>query len=300
MFNSLYETPTLLILLSLLLAVLLTALASFAVFIYKVTGLRRYFSNKQDDSNEKTLYADVAYFYEKGKRKKQEDSWYISPLEEYKNVGVLACIADGIGGLRDGAQASNEVTDRIASVFPLAFDDSDANADRIKQISNDLYNKYKRAAGSTLAMMHIFEDKMHFYSVGDSEIILIRNGRATVLNPKQNYSRILINRLVAQRQITKDAYTKSDSKALIDFVGNSNPNVIHSRKNSPLRMHDGDTIIICSDGVTDTINVKLLPMFIHKSAKKTAEMIKFEVRHKAMPKQDNFTCIVIKLNRYFM
>ena len=48
------------------------------------------------------LVCDVAYFHCKGKRDNQEDSVYISPLEDSYSNGVIAACSDGMGGLLYG------------------------------------------------------------------------------------------------------------------------------------------------------------------------------------------------------
>ena len=50
--------------------------------------------NKEND--EENLFCDVAYFFEKGKRDRQEDSFYISPLEQYGSHGIVVCVSDGM------------------------------------------------------------------------------------------------------------------------------------------------------------------------------------------------------------
>ena len=241
------------------------------------------------------LTADVAYFCEIGQRERQEDSVYISQLDEYRDHGLFSCIADGMGGLKEGHLISQYVVDEIEKLYPIDFDSHEYIARKISQISRRIYDTFKLKGGSTLALIHIFDNRLKFYSVGDSNVILIRNDTATVLNYKQNYVGDLIRRLSKQNQSTKDAYLDKDAAALVDFIGKNNIRVIYTRDS--LRLIDGDTLIICSDGVTDTLPVEHFAKYIDSSAKLTAKKIKENVLNKKLKKQDNFSAVVIQLKR---
>lgn len=240
------------------------------------------------------LNADVAYFFEIGKRERQEDSVFISPLDQYGKHGIIACVSDGMGGLKYGDDISRRIIHYVDKAYPVKFSDNDRTAELIRKMSNKLFYKYHRTGGATLALVHIYNNKLHFYSVGDSNVILIRNGKSTVLNIKQNYSGILAVKYAKQGMTTEKAYTDSDSRALVDFIGNSNPRVHYSA--DPIMLMDSDILVICSDGVTDIINEDDLPDYVGNNARITADNIKREIRITNNPKQDNYSGIVIRLN----
>ena len=144
-------------------------------------------------------------------------------------------------------------------------------------------------------MVQIYNDHMTFYSVGDSDIILIRNDEATILNPRQNYVALLIRSLVRSGKQTQVAYANNKARALVDYMGNHNPRVIFTKK--PMRLLPEDTIIVSSDGLTDAVPWKTIPQYVENSAVATASNLKLSVRQKKYPKQDNYTAVVIKLKR---
>ena len=152
------------------------------VAIYTLIATTAY-SKKHKDKLK--LICDVAYFHERGKRDNQEDSIYISPIEKVEESGLIAACSDGMGGLLNGEVVSKYVTDSLSENYPYKFDAQNENAKIISDISNKVYEEYHLGAGATLVMVHIFDDYMNFYSLGDSNIILIRNNRATLLNYKQ-------------------------------------------------------------------------------------------------------------------
>ena len=146
-------------------------------------------------------------------------------------------------------------------------------------------------------MTHILKNMMNFYSVGDSNIILIRKGRATLLNPKQNYVSLLIRKLAEGGNDTTEAYRNSRAKALIDFVGNIETNVIHTSK--PIQLYEDDIIVVSTDGVTDAISLHRMANILSPDygAKQLARIMKSGVKNKKLPKQDNFSAVIIKMDR---
>ncbi|MCR5803604.1 MAG: SpoIIE family protein phosphatase [Clostridia bacterium] len=282
-----------LIILALLIVAVIISLVWISNLLIQLIRTARINDAKEEDY---PLFADVSYFYEKGNRERQEDSLYISHLDDYVDYGILACVSDGMGGLKYGSEISKYVIDEVEKLFPINFYDSEVVADCIKKISGRVFEKYARKGGATLVMVHVFKDRLNFYSVGDSNIILIRNNIATCLNPKQNYSRILIKNLTLEGKTTEEAYLNKKGRALVDFMGNNNIRVNYSQ--SPLKLFDGDIIVICSDGVTDAISLNSMINLIGNSARKTAENIKLAIRMKNFQRQDNYSAVVIKLNKY--
>lgn len=246
------------------------------------------------------LFCDVAYFHEKGRRENQEDSIYISPLDKLEEGGLVAACSDGMGGLLNGEIVSKYVTDSLLENYPYSFDDTSGNARIITDISNKIYEEYHLSAGATLVMVHIFDDHMNFYSLGDSNIILIRNNRATLLNYKQNYVTLMIKKSIENGTNTTEAYSDNRAKGLIDFVGNLNCNVLKTSK--PMRLIENDVIIVCSDGVTDSMSLNRIVNHIHldQGATSIARTIKYGVKARKNPRQDNYSAVVIKMKRSFV
>lgn len=273
---------------ALILFVVAVCVFSYFIYFYK-TKVR---NPKAEESN---LVLDVAYFHERGKRARQEDSYYISPMDESRKYGLVVCVSDGMGGMRYGDLISQYITDSIKEMHPISFFACENNADAIRKISNMIFDEFKQKGGATLAMVQIQNDHLTFYSVGDSDIILIRNDEATILNPRQNYVALLIKSLVRSGKQTQIAYTNSKARALVDYMGNHNPRVIYTKK--PMRLLDGDTVIVSSDGVTDAIPWKSIPKYEASSARAMASNLKLSVKQKKHPKQDNYTGVVIKLQR---
>ena len=274
--------------------------AAFLSFLYvaltsvlSLIHLKKIAGNDTDN----LLVCDVAYFNCRGKRENQEDSVYISPLEDSFSNGVVAACSDGMGGLLYGEVVSRYVVERLGELYPLKFDDPDGVSGEIRKISSEVYEQYHLGAGATLVMVHVMKNMMNFYSVGDSNIILLRKGRVTLLNHKQNYVSLLIRKLAEGGMDTSEAYRNSRAKALIDFVGNTETNVIHTSK--PIQLYEDDILIVSSDGVTDAVSLNRMKGMLSPeyNAQHLARLLKSGVKNKKLPKQDNFSAVVIKMDR---
>ena len=270
-------------------------LAGVVAFFY---FLDNYFNKyrplvKNIHKNKRKMFCMISYFSERGARKRQEDSYYISPMNTSAEDGIVAVVSDGIGGLKYGDEISKFVTDNVAANYPYDFDDPETNSTILRGISREIYNKYKLEGGATLAMVHIKDNYMNVYSCGDSNIMLIRDNRVVMLNTKQNYLSLLIDKLAGNNEVTKSAYLDKDAKALVDFMGNSYSRV--NRTYKPIRLFAGDFIVVTSDGITDAIPLEKIPEYVNKYSITSAERLKFTVRNSRRPSQDNYTAVVIKM-----
>lgn len=251
------------------------------------------FLNKSDEPDD-NFYVDAAYFHEKGQRARQEDALFVSPLEDYNKNGFIALVTDGMGGMAHGNHVSRYVVSEFSKMRHDEYDDREAIVKKIKEVSNNVFKKYNREAGATLVLVRINNNMLDLYSVGDSDMILIRNGKSIILNHKQNYGSILISNLAGAGKTTEDAYLVPEARQLIDFIGNNNPNVSYTKQS--LRLHYDDVILIASDGVLDALSVDNLAEYTSwGDARRAASRIKSEIKSLKLNTQDNYTCILIKL-----
>ena len=281
-------------------ALILFAFSFIFFIICAFYSLIKYTLYSKKHKERTNLICDVAYFNERGKRENQEDSIYVSPMDNIVETGFVAACSDGMGGLQNGEVVSKYVTDSLKENFPYRFDSQADNAKIITGISDKVYEEYHLGAGATLVMVHIFDEYMNFYSLGDSNIILIRNNRATLLNYKQNYITLMIKKCAEGGLDTSYAYKDTRAKGLIDFVGNLRCNVLMTSQ--PLRLIENDIIIVSSDGVTDSMPLNRIVNHIHfdQNAAGIARAIKYGVRSRKNPRQDNYSAVVIKMKRSFV
>ena len=126
------------------------ALGAFAYILLTILINVFKYKKKIADKNDDYLICDVAYFIERGKRDAQEDSFYISPMTEMPDNGLIAAVSDGMGGLANGEDVSSYIISRLKESYPFNFDDTAEVAAILRQISDEIYEKYKLSSGATI------------------------------------------------------------------------------------------------------------------------------------------------------
>jgi serine/threonine protein phosphatase PrpC len=125
----------------------------------------------------------------KGKRDQQEDAWSIERLED---GGVLALVADGLGGHPHGERASAEAVTEFSHVFldrhasalgpprqwiQKAVVEADRHLHALQRKDPEL-----RGMATTLVAAYVGKGKLWAASVGDSYLLLLRGGNLVRLN----------------------------------------------------------------------------------------------------------------------
>ena len=160
-----------------------------------------------------------------GERERQEDSFAIANAadpERQRAQGLLALVADGMGGMEDGKGASQWTAERFLQLFqererediPSWFYRS-AHA-----VSDSVFQSFGGRSGTTLVAVHIREGLLHWLSVGDSGIFLMRNGGVFQLNREHTCLNQLFLQELEREVIDKErAISDPDAPRLTSFVG---------------------------------------------------------------------------------
>ena len=161
-----------------------------------------------------------------GGREHQEDSFAVlnvSDPEKLAERGLLAVVADGMGGMAGGEFASQCAVDSLIQSFE-EWDGVSPVADCLYSAafaaSEQVFRQFGGMSGTTLTAVHIREDGLHWVSVGDSAIFLMRNGGVFQLNREHNYLNQLYARELEEETIHKErAEQDVDARRLTSFVG---------------------------------------------------------------------------------
>ena len=238
-----------------------------------------------------------------GGRSSQQDSFCISNIERdslVKERGVLAVVADGMGGLANGAQISAMVT----SVMLRSFEEKSSwgsPSDELLsmvQTANDRVNRYlqegnKEQSGSTVVAAIIHQQLLYFISVGDSRICLIRNGQVFQINREHNYAADLDEKVARGEISREEAQNDPQRKALTSYIGMGT--LLHIDRNlKPFPLLPGDRIVLMSDGVFGTINDAQLESVMRQDAFEAAQELEKRVLQMQKPHQDNFTAVILQ------
>lgn len=232
-----------------------------------------------------------------GTREKQDDSFGSAIKEEC----MLAVVADGIGGYINGNLASKITVDTYLDEFER--NDVLANVSFFFQKSAVLANERIRdefgeaKGGTTLVGVVIEGNKMHWTSVGDSNIAVFRKGRLIMVNRKENVKNWLEDQYFAGAIGREEAMGGPVDKRLVNYVGYEGFQKV-DESDRPIFLKKGDKILLYSDGVETLSQIEIEKILTKKiSAHKLAQQIITAVEQKQVRSKDNATIIVLSVKK---
>jgi len=236
-----------------------------------------------------------------GARESQQDSFCISDISNAElcaRKGILGVVADGMGGMADGAETSSIVTRTLLQYFNEAAPSGHPELDLLVMVNaaNNNINHFmsgRDKGGSTVVAVIIHDSKLYWVAVGDSRICLVRNGAIIQLNREHVYSAELDEKAAAGEISWETAAGDSRRDALTSYLGMKTLEKI-DRGFNPVQLLEGDRILLMSDGVfgvlTDTEILSAMPFSPQESAMILQEM----TLTKQNPNQDNLTAILFE------
>lgn len=233
-----------------------------------------------------TLYAtqDV------GRRNNQEDSVIILTHPDNDQFKFLA-VADGMGGLSQGEQASNYVIKEISEWFKRIPGDAyyfehglmEAYENELRRINDELYNRYHRQAGSTFVGAIITEYETLIASIGDSRAYTIDKGNVSLLTRDES---LAWNQMMARKNgnVTKedidDLRFAPENNKITKCMGNDELGVIQT-----IRIFNSsyDKLLLLSDGVTDLLSQDKISFIAQNTPKEqlTKALVDYAVNYNA-------------------
>lgn len=273
-----------------LLFAILVILTVTAVGVYiRIRGQRRGY--KLADN----LFVDIGNAQIIGTREKQDDSFATS-LQDY---GLMAIVADGIGGYINGNLASRIAVETYLDEFEKR--DVTDNLSYFFQTTAVLANERIRdefgdaKGGTTVVAVVLIEDKMYWTSVGDSNIAVLRGGRLIEVNRKENVKNWLEDQYRAGAIGREEAMGNPMDKRLVNYVGYDGFKKA-DESDRPIFLKKKDKVLIYSDGVEVLGQIGLEEILSKKkSAQDTADEIMDAIEHKQVRSKDNSTIIILNI-----
>ena len=136
---------------------------------------------------------------------------------------------------------------------------------------------------------------MWFASVGDSDLLLLRNGRIYAMNTRQEYGNTLLMRAAEGAVSMDQALFHSDAAALTEFMGAKHTNPDFSIV--PWQVMDNDVYLLCSDGISDTLSFEEIREAMMHTPSECAELLEKGIIQKSKKYQDNYTAIIFAVHK---
>lgn len=167
----------------------------------------------------------------------------------------LWVVADGMGGHHRGDVASQIVIDACRNIGRAANIDEYAAEvrDRLKLANQQIRDEVSRISsdlvmGCTVVTLLVFKRHWFCFWAGDSRAYLMREGRIKQITRDHSLVQEMVDRgELDQEQALKHPYANYITRA----VG-TQENLVLDERQSVLR--DGDSILLCSDGLTKELS----------------------------------------------
>lgn len=236
-----------------------------------------------------------------GSRSQQEDAYALvnaADVTEMGREGLLALVADGMGGMQGGAQASTCAIGVISEDFHLLNRQEPLEpqlAGCIDHACEEVYAMLQGRGGSTVIACMLYRQRLYYAGVGDSYLYLLRNGELIRINKEQNVLHRKYLELIRSGSMDPALAAKTrEAQAVTQFLGIDHlEDVDWLRRALPLK--DGDVLLLCSDGVGGVLGQQeILGCLSLKSANDACAALSAAVGQKRLPHQDNYTAVVIR------
>jgi serine/threonine protein phosphatase PrpC len=192
-------------------------------------------------------------------RSSNEDSVVYSAPDESSpdaTLGVLALVADGMGGHASGEIASQMAAESLHYLFyrrpqpvPAALAEGFAAAN-LAIHERGLNDPNCAGMGTTCTVIVLRNDHIWLGHVGDSRAYLVRNGKIHLISEDHS----LVAELVRQGKLTEEeAKNFPDRNVILRALG-IHPQVEPMIWREGLPAQSGDILVLCSDGLNDVVD----------------------------------------------
>ena len=240
----------------------------------------------------------VACWQHIGGRSTQQDSFVCTDPEAYPARGLLAAVADGMGGLSNGKVVSEALVRSLEEGFSRS-DPKMNGADLLLEMAailNAQINQMLRGqaqSGSTLAAVVLRDGMLHFFSVGDSRIYLYRGGGLIQLNREHIFQEFLAVRALNRELPVRQIRTDRQAHALSSYFGIGRIPAL-DRNDEGIRLRSGDKILIASDGVFGVLTASQMERALCAAPEAAVAALGARIAEANLPQQDNSTALVLE------
>ncbi len=251
---------------------------------------------------------DAATATIKGARDYQEDA-LLSSFPLGQNAG-FAIVADGMGGNVAGHVASTIVaTECFCGLKKIEPELEDGTADIplvLRQLAETANSKIRTRAetddetygmGSTLLAPVIRNNLLYWISIGDSPLLLFRNGALRQLNQDHSMA-AQIDMMAKIGGMSAEAAAAHPDRSTLTSVLNGAEIPEIDCPSAPISLQENDIIIACSDGLQSLSNATIAnTLNLAKSGRAIdiANAFLAALAVRAHEQQDNTAIVIIKL-----
>src|SRR6478672_7812141 len=218
--------------------------------------------------------------------------------------GSLFMVADGMGGAAAGEIASAMAVEAILGELRTTWIAGDTNDPEsfvraIKvatKAANEKIHSYAtahpeyRGMGTTATIAGLLGDTLYLAQVGDSRAYIVRDGVAQQITKDQS----LMQKLIEAGELTEEEAEQSERRNIIlQALG---PEATIKVDLTHQRVRRGDTLILCSDGLSGQVRVDEMARIVSEETDLVSACKRMIDRANEMGGPDNITVIVARFD----
>jgi len=271
------------------------ALAVVVLSVLLIRGKKR--TKKNAGEVEPIGEIEIGKLHQQGDRESQQDCFAVSPSELTGSHGLLAVVADGMGGLADGDKVSQTAVAAMLDGFLSAGGAPEDMLLELTECANRQINRLLGPAGigksgSTLVAGLVRGGRFHYLSVGDSRICLYRGGQLIQLNREHIYRNELSVQALNGIGSLRGAASHPKAGGLTSYLGMGNLKYVDIPA-QPIEICSGDKFILMSDGVYNALSEAEISAALNETAQQAADRLGAMIAEKAYRNQDNYTAVIL-------
>ncbi len=236
-----------------------------------------------------------------GDRPEQQDAFGFSDPQDKVFVahgGFLGVVADGMGGMTHGSEASRTAVRAFLRAYQAKSPDESIDEALMRALTEtnaavvSLAEGTSQAGdvGTTLVSAVIRGDSLHWISSGDSRIYVLRNGHVTQVTADHVYANVL-NIQVAEGTISRsEALSHSERDGLTSYLGQRKLQEI-DQSIRPFPLQPEDSVMLCSDGLYRALSETGIAAACGTDLQQACDTLIQQALAKQRTQQDNLTVI---------
>jgi len=231
----------------------------------------------------------VAALSDRGVKRSSNEDAFLRDDEE-----KIFIVADGIGGLADGAFASAFVVkslyESIRGNLPASPDGVlTALSTAIMRTNSELFGKKKGSSGATAMVLCLNGSSALFAHAGDCKLYLLRDGALSQLNSEHS----LVWRLWREGILPKDEMAAHPYRNVVERALGLNESI--EPETGEAEVLPGDSLLIATDGVTADLSMEDISSLLNSGGVTAERLEALAALSKERGGSDNFTGILIDL-----
>jgi serine/threonine protein phosphatase PrpC len=228
---------------------------------------------------------------------------------------VFAVLADGIGGHRAGEVAAelavNHISQQVAESNgrePLTIMEDAIHAASEAIAHHSASDDNQHGMGATCACAWVIGDKLYISFVGDSRIYFLRGGKILQLTTDHTWVQEAIEKNIIKPE---EAHEHPNVHVIRRYLGSlklpevdfrlklsESDNSVQAQKNQGMTLQPDDTVLVCSDGLTDMVWADEIQQIILASENPKTAVQKLVAQANERGGHDNITVIVMTVPKF--